>query len=69
MWQLRVSVGFHEYKIVNRVELLLAGTLAVIDRNLQSFGRELFTDSGKYALRFGFRADQAAEQAANTIQA
>eukprot|EP00967_Tisochrysis_lutea_P084440 scaffold118019_cov19-Tisochrysis_lutea.AAC.1 len=26
------------------------GTLALIDRNFQGFGRELFTDAGKYVL-------------------
>lgn len=28
-------------------------TLALIDRNFQGFGKELFTDAGKYAIHFG----------------
>ena len=29
------------------------GTLALIDRNFQGFGKELFTDAGKYVIHFG----------------
>ncbi|KAF5835974.1 Scramblase-domain-containing protein [Dunaliella salina] len=37
------------------------GTLALIDRNFQGFGRELFTDAGKYAIHFGSNTPQAPE--------
>lgn len=36
------------------------GTLAVIDRNFQGFGKELFTDAGRYALLFGEGIDRSA---------
>jgi hypothetical protein len=39
------------------------GTLALIDRNFQGFGKELFTDAGKYVIHFGMPPDTAAEQA------
>jgi len=39
------------------------GTLALIDRNFLGFGRELFTDAGKYVVHFGMPPDTAAEQA------
>ena len=29
------------------------GVLALIDRNFQGFGKELFTDAGKYVIHFG----------------
>ena len=29
------------------------GTLALIDRNFQGFGKELFTDAGKYVIHYG----------------
>lgn len=32
-----------------------------------SFGKELFTDAGKYVLHFGSPAEEAAQQLANTI--
>lgn len=45
------------------------GVLALIDRNFQGFGKELFTDAGKYVIHFGDTPKVAAEQAANTVQA
>jgi len=29
------------------------GTLGLIDRNFQGFGKEIFTDAGKYVIHFG----------------
>ena len=49
--------------------ILCTGVLALIDRNFQGFGKELFTDAGKYVVHFGNNPKQAAEQAANTVQA
>ena len=34
------------------------GVLALIDRNFQGFGKELFTDAGKYVVHFGERPQQ-----------
>ena len=42
---------------------LCAGVLALIDRNFQGFGKELFTDAGKYVIHFGDKPAAAAEQA------
>ena len=39
-----------------------AGVLALIDRNFQGFGKELFTDAGKYVIHFGSKPSEAAEQ-------
>ena len=39
-----------------------AGVLALIDRNFQGFGKELFTDAGKYVIHFGDKPAAAAEQ-------
>ena len=39
-----------------------AGVLALIDRNFQGFGKELFTDAGKYVIHFGDKPADAAEQ-------
>jgi hypothetical protein len=36
--------------------------LALIDRNFQGFGKELFTDAGKYVIHFGDTPKVAAEQ-------
>ena len=36
--------------------------LALIDRNFQGFGKELFTDAGKYVIHFGQDPQEAAEQ-------
>ena len=36
--------------------------LALIDRNFQGFGKELFTDAGKYVIHFGQAPEEAAEQ-------
>ena len=41
---------------------LYAGVLALIDRNFQGFGKELFTDAGKYVIHFGQAPQEAAEQ-------
>ena len=43
--------------------------MALIDRNFQGFGKELFTDAGKYVIHFGDKPMDAAEQASKTIQA
>lgn len=43
--------------------------LALIDRNFQGFGKEIFTDAGKYVIHFGQQPDEAAQNVANTIQA
>lgn len=40
----------------------VAGVLALIDRNFQGFGKELFTDAGKYVIHFGQAPQEAAEQ-------
>ena len=41
---------------------IYVGVLALIDRNFQGFGKELFTDAGKYVIHFGDRPAAAAEQ-------
>lgn len=43
--------------------------MALIDRNFQGFGKELFTDAGKYVIHFGDKPLEAASQASKTIQA
>ena len=43
--------------------------MALIDRNFQGFGKELFTDAGKYVIHFGDKPMEAATQATKTIQA
>lgn len=45
------------------------GVLALIDRNFQGFGKELFTDAGRYIIHFGGSAEEAARTVANTIAA
>ncbi|KAL0047615.1 hypothetical protein WJX82_007792 [Trebouxia sp. C0006] len=45
------------------------GPMALIDRNFQGFGKELFTDAGKYVIHFGDKPMEAASQASKTIQA
>lgn len=45
------------------------GTLALIDRNFSGFGKELFTDAGRYCIHFGGSADEAAQQIRNAIEA
>jgi uncharacterized protein YxjI len=37
-------------------------TLALIDRNFSGFGKELFTDAGRYVIHFGGSPQEAAEQ-------
>ena len=34
------------------------GVLALVDRNFQGFGKELFTDAGKYVVHFGEKPQQ-----------
>lgn len=36
---------------------------------MQGFGKELFTDAGKYVIHFGMAAEKAAEMATQTIAA
>lgn len=55
--------------IFDTVAFSCAGVLALIDRNFQGFGKELFTDAGKYVIHFGSEPTEAAEQVANTIAA
>ncbi|KAK9815898.1 hypothetical protein WJX72_011575 [[Myrmecia] bisecta] len=62
-----VNGSFLAWEFVLRDEQ--GGVLALIDRNFQGFGKEIFTDAGKYVIHFGDRAKQAAEQVANTIAA
>ncbi|GMH43421.1 hypothetical protein BSKO_11343 [Bryopsis sp. KO-2023] len=45
------------------------GTLALIDRNFQGFGKELFTDAGKYVIHFGQPPEVAAKQVTETLAA
>ncbi|KAL4451629.1 hypothetical protein ABPG75_007291 [Micractinium tetrahymenae] len=45
------------------------GTLALIDRNFSGFGKEIFTDAGKYVIHFGSSPTEAAEQVATAVQA
>ena len=45
------------------------GTLALIDRNFSGFGKELFTDAGRYAVHFGGSATEAAHRLRTSIQA
>ena len=47
----------------------ISGTLALIDRNFQGFGKEIFTDAGKYVIHFGESPIQAAETATKTLKA
>ncbi|KDD71856.1 scramblase, partial [Helicosporidium sp. ATCC 50920] len=45
------------------------GMLALIDRNFQGFGKELFTDAGRYIIHFGGSPREAAEAVARQIHA
>jgi uncharacterized protein YxjI len=45
------------------------GTLALIDRNFSGFGKEMFTDAGKYVIHFGEQPMEAAHHLRNAIQA
>lgn len=47
---------------------MCAGVLALIDRNFQGFGKELFTDAGKYVIHFGSKPAEAAEQVTSASQ-
>ena len=40
---------------------------ALIDRNWQSFGRELFTDAGRYAIHYGDASREAAVESASRV--
>eukprot|EP00887_Chlorella_sp_A99_P007876 scaffold20.g7876.t1 len=44
-------------------------TLALIDRNFSGFGKELFTDAGKYVIHFGSSPGEAAHEAQATVAA
>jgi uncharacterized protein YxjI len=44
-------------------------TLALIDRNFSGFGKELFTDAGRYVIHFGGSPQEAAEQIHTAIEA
>lgn len=46
----------------------VGGTLALVDRNFSGFGKELFTDAGRYVIHFGGSATQAAEELRTAIQ-
>lgn len=45
------------------------GTLALIDRNFSGFGKEFFTDAGKYVIHFGESPMVAAKHLQNSIHA
>jgi len=45
------------------------GTLALIDRNFLGFGKEIFTDAGKYVIHFGMPPQTAAQEATASRQA
>eukprot|EP00891_Asterochloris_glomerata_P005344 jgi/Astpho2/5344/Aster-x0674 len=70
-----VNSGLLAWEFLLRDEA--GGLLALIDRNFQGFGKEIFTgkaqllcaDAGKYIIHFGDKPEQAAEQAANTVAA
>jgi len=42
--------------------------LALIDRNFSGFGKELFTDAGKYAIHFGESPESAAKHISRSIE-
>jgi len=44
-------------------------TLALIDRNFSGFGKELFTDAGRYVIHFGGSPQEAAEQIHTAVEA
>ncbi len=44
-------------------------TLALIDRNFSGFGKELFTDAGRYVIHFGGSPQEAVEQIHTAIEA
>ncbi|KAH7622753.1 hypothetical protein Ndes2526B_g03592 [Nannochloris sp. 'desiccata'] len=44
-------------------------TLALIDRNFSGFGKEIFTDAGRYVLHFGGSPQEAAEQIHTAVEA
>lgn len=41
--------------------------LALIDRNFSGFGKEIFTDAGKYAIHFGESPEEAARHVQNSL--
>ena len=65
-WCLRERVSPYyksgQSRLADNSEALHAGVLALIDRNFQGFGKELFTDAGKYVIHFGQAPQEAAEQ-------
>jgi uncharacterized protein YxjI len=44
-------------------------TLALIDRNFSGFGKEMFTDAGRYVIHFGGTPQEAAEQIHTAVEA
>lgn len=44
------------------------GVLALLDRNFQGFGKELFTDAGKYVVHFGERPAQVCLEPGNRLK-
>lgn len=67
-WLHRSATSIHSYSL-NLVQVGVTGPMALIDRNFQGFGKELFTDAGKYVIHFGDQPMEAATQATKTIQA
>ena len=45
------------------------GVLALIDRNFQGFGKELFTDAGKYVIHFGETSQKVSNKFLDNRQA
>lgn len=43
--------------------------MALIDRNFQGFGKEIFTDAGKYVIHFGESPQEAAKSVTQTLKA
>ena len=66
---LRLSYASRCRGIFAHIAIFVAGPMALIDRNFQGFGKELFTDAGKYVIHFGDKPMEAANQASKTIQA
>lgn len=60
-----VDGGFLAWEF--RLQDELGGSLALIDRNFSGFGKELFTDAGRYAIHFGGSVAEAAQQLTTSI--
>ena len=60
-----VDGGFLAWEF--RLEDESGGSLALIDRNFSGFGKELFTDAGRYAIHFGGSVAEAAQQLTTSI--